>query len=314
MLNLPMDAHSIGLGGTNVAITDGGINLALNNTALLSDKSHNMLTLNYANYLADINLGTIGYSRSWGKNNFGVAICYMDFGKFQGYNQYDIYQNDFTAKDIVINLLYSRPFGKYFSVGGNLKNIYSAYEKYTSSGMAIDFGASYHNETLMLDMGISIKNIGFQYYGYQSFEGDNRYEPLPLNIIYGISKQLKNAPIRISITLHNLNRFNLNYQTKDLYNKLNPDKIKWHDMMLRHTIFATEILPHKNFFVSIAFNYRHRAEMTIPAFRSLAGFSLGTGLNIKGFSIKIAMAQLQQGNPTYHFSLSSALGRFGIKP
>ena len=51
ILDLPMDARSIGLGGTNVSLFDGDLNLATNNPALLSDKAHNMLTLNYAKYI-----------------------------------------------------------------------------------------------------------------------------------------------------------------------------------------------------------------------------------------------------------------------
>ena len=130
ILNMPMDARSIGLGGTNVSLFDGDLNLATNNPALLSDKAHNMLTLNYAKYIAGINYGSTAYGRTWGENNFALAVNYIDFGTFGQYNELDVYQGTFTAKDMVLGLLYSRQFGKYFSVGATLKTIYSAYERY----------------------------------------------------------------------------------------------------------------------------------------------------------------------------------------
>ena len=87
ILDLPMDARSIGLGGTNVSLFDGDLNLATNNPALLSDKAHNMLTLNYAKYIAGINYGSAAYGRTWGENNFALAVNYIDFGTFGQYNE-----------------------------------------------------------------------------------------------------------------------------------------------------------------------------------------------------------------------------------
>ncbi len=316
VLNMPMDSRSIGLGGNNVSLSTSDINLAINNPALLSNKCHNIISLNYANYLADINFGSVAYGRSIGENNIGIAVNYLDYGIFRGYDSHDNYQGNFTAKDIVLNILYSRPFGKYFSVGGNLKTVYSAYERYSSAGLAIDIGASFHHSEYMLDMGLTVRNIGFQFYGYQSVEGNSRREPLPLDVVFGISKRLSKAPLSFSLTLHNLQQPNLYYEhdnnsSSQLIDNNKP--IKWYDMMFRHAIFATEILPSKNFFISVGFNYRRKAEMNTPQFRSMAGFSLGTGIKVKGFRVGVAMAQMQSGNPTYHFSLSSDIGWFGVK-
>lgn len=310
-----MDSRSISLGGANVSLFDGDLNLAINNPSLLSNKSHNVLTLNYANYLADINFGMVGYGRSWGENNFAVMVNYLDFGKFKAYDELDIYQGDFTAKDMVLNVLWSRPFGKYFSVGSTVKVIYSAYERYSSTGVALDFGAGYHNEDNLLDIGLSVRNLGFQLHGYYSIEGVQHRQAIPLNILLGISKKLQNAPLRISLTLHNLQRFNLHYERtsatereyKQEYN------IRWYDMMFRHAIFAVELLPSDNFHLTASYNYRRMAEMTIPAFRSLAGFSFGAGLKVKNFRVGFALAQLQTGNLTYHFTVSSDLKSFGVK-
>ena len=315
VLDLPMDARSISFGGTNVSLFDGDLNLALNNPALLSDKSHNLLTLNYSNYLANTGFGSVGYSRTFGKNNFAVAVNYIDFGKFKEYDAQDVYRGDFTAKDIALSILYSRQFGKFFSVGAAMKPVFSAYERYSSFGLAFDFGANYHNDSLLLDLGLAVKNIGFQFNGYYSMDGYQHREAIPINILFGISKKLKKAPLRFTLTLHNLQQFNLNYErtsvTDKEYNKVYG--IKWYDMMFRHVIFGVEILPTKNLYFSAAFNYRRRAEMNIPAFRTIAGFSFGAGLKIKMFRVGFSLAQFQSGNLTYHVTLSTDMKGFGVK-
>ena len=114
-LNLPMDARTIGLGGTNVSVYDGDLNLAFNNPALLSTLNHNMLTLNFAGYLAEIKIGSVGYSRSFGKdreNIWAVGVNYFDYGKFLGRDEFDQNIGNFTAKDIYLNLIMFKNYGK----------------------------------------------------------------------------------------------------------------------------------------------------------------------------------------------------------
>jgi hypothetical protein len=317
-LNLALDTRSVGFGGMNVSTKDGDINLALNNPALLDSNSHNMLSLNYSNYLADINYGSALYGRSWGKdkkNNWAVGVCYFDYGKTGGYNEWDEYQGDFSMKDIFVNLEYGRSLNKYFSVGAALKPIYSAYERYTSAGIAFDFGGSYHNDSLLLDLGLSVKNIGWQFDGYYAAEDGQHREKLPLNIIFGISKKFKYAPIRLSLTAHNLQRWNLGYERSPAYQKEYQKElnIKWYDMLLRHCIISAEVVPTKNFFLIASFNCRRRAEMGIPDFKSLAGFSFGTGIKIKQVRVGFALTSYQKGNLSYNFNISTNLSEFGVR-
>jgi len=311
-LNLPMDARTIGLGGTNVSVFDGDLNLAFNNPALLSPLSHNMLTLNFAVYLADINVGSVGYSRSFGKNKentWAVGVNYFDYGKFLGRNEYDQDIGNFTAKDINLNLMYARTLPKGFTVGGILKPIFSSYERYSSAGIALDLGAHYHNDSLGLSVGLALKNIGFQFNPY-----DEVREKLPFNILFGISGKFKRAPIRLSLTLHNLQHWNLGYERSssvDLeYNK--PNNVKWYDMLFRHAIINAEIMPHKNFFLSAAFNWRRCAEMQIDGLKSMAGLSFGAGLKIYKFRAGFSITGWSKGTLTYHTTLSMNLSEFGV--
>lgn len=309
-LNVPMDARTIGLGGINVSVYDGDLNLAFNNPALLSDKSHNMLTLNFAAYLAGINVGSVGYSYALGKdkkNILGFGVNYFDYGKMHGYDGLNVFTGDFTAKDINLNLMYSRILPKGFTVGVNLKPIYSAYELYSSSGIAFDLGAHYHNDSLGLSLGLTLKNVGFQFNPYHETR-----EKLPINLLFGFSAKFKHAPIRLSLTMHNLQHWDLGYEMSSPASlELNKSKnVKWYDMLFRHAIISAEILPHKNFFISGAFNWRRKAEMDIKGLRSMAGFSLGAGLKVYKFQAGFSFTQFSKGVLTYHVTLSTNFSEF----
>jgi len=312
VLNVPIDARSIGLGGSNVSVYDGDLTLAFNNPALLSSLSHNMLTFNYARFLSNINVGLVGYSRSFGKNKentWGIGVNYFDFGKIPGFDEFGKPTGDFIAKDINLNLMYARTLPKGFTVAGNLKPIYSAYERYSSAGIALDIGAHYNNDSLGLSLGLVLKNIGFQFKPY-----DKVREKLPFNILFGLSWKFKHAPIRLSMTLHDLQQWDLGYEMSEraASEKNKPPKAKWYDMLFRHTIFSVEILPHKNFFISAGFNWRRCAEMNINEFKSAGGLSFGAGLKISKFRAGFALAIFQKGTLTYHATISTNLSEFGV--
>jgi hypothetical protein len=319
-LNLPIDARSVSLGGINVTVNDGDFNLAMNNPALLSRESSNMLTLNYSNYLADINYGSVGFAHYVGKdtnNIIGLGVNYFDYGKFQGYTEEDQPTTTFTAKDIAVHLMYARLLPKGFSVGAIVKPVYSVYELYSSAGMAFDIGAAYHNDTALVDVGIVLKNAGFMFDGYYSIEGKQHREPLPLNLLFGVSKKFKHAPIRLSFTMHNMQTWNLGYERsstiEDEYDNGNVKKVNWINMFFRHTIFSAEFLLHKNFSLTASFNPRRRAEMNIPDVRTIAGFAAGAQFKIKMFRAGFSVTQYQVGALSYNFTLSTNLSEFGVR-
>jgi len=309
ILNLPMDVRSISLGGVNVSVYDGDLNLAYNNPALLSPLSHNMLTFNYANYLAGINVGSVGYSRAEGKNKeniWGIAVNYFDYGKIKGADEFDHSTGNFTGKDLALNLMYARVLPKGFTVGATLKPIYSAYERYSSAGLAFDLGADYHNDSLGLSAGLALKSIGFQFNAY-----DQVREKLPFNIIAGLSVKFRHAPIRLSFTFHNLQKWDLGYEfSNSAADKNKATGAKWYDMLFRHVIVGMEILPSKNFFLSAAFNWRRCAEMGIADLRTMAGLSFGAGLKISKVRVGFALTQFQRGTLTYHVTFSMNLSDF----
>ncbi len=317
-LNLPSGARQAGYGDYNISIYDHDLNFALANPALLSEKTHNFLGVNYTNRFTDVNIASAVYGRNFGDKNFmAFGINYVDYGKFLETSLSDQILGEFTAKDFVFHIAYARYLSPRWTVGIAMKPIYSVYERYHSFGLAFDVGASYHNEELKFSAGLTLKNAGFQFKGYHSIDGHQHRETLPLDLQLGISQGFKKAPLRFSMTIHNLQRWDLSYQQNDniIENTgVTPSKTsQFFDMLFRHTIFSVEVFPTKNMYLVVAYNHRRRAEMAVEGKRSAAGFSFGGGLKLYKFHLGVSVVPYQTGNLTYNVTFSTSLSDFGIK-
>jgi hypothetical protein len=84
------------------------------------------------------------------------------------------------------------------------------------------------------------------------------------------------------------------------------------DNFFRHFIFNGEFLLGKTQGLKIRFGYNHlrRKELSLSNFRSLAGFSGGLGLRIKGFNIDYGVGYYHLAGAANHLSIRTDLGRF----
>lgn len=316
-LDLPVSSRLAALGGTNISLRDNDINFAFQNPSLLTSETHNTLSLNMANYLSDISFGSVAYGRTFGKDNYmAVGIQYVDYGKFGEYTELNDSVGTFTAKDYALSIMYARPLTTNISVGATLKPIYSVFEHYTSFGVAMDAGINYTSNDKLFGAGLVLRNIGTQLKGYYSDYNGQHFEPLPFDIQLGLTKKLLHAPLRFSLTLNKLNQWDLSYQstnqqTTSISGVIEPQKrISFVDMAFRHTIFAAEFVPSKNFYLTVGYNHRRHQEMKMDGFKTMSGFSFGGGLKLYKFHVGFGMTQFQKGNYSYQFSISTALNEF----
>ena len=318
-LDLPVSSRLAALGSVNVSLRDDDINFAFQNPALLTSETNNMMGLNMASYLADIKFGSAVYGRNYKNNYFAVGVQYIDYGSFKYTNETNDQAGDtyFTAKDMALYLMYARPLTKRVTVGAALKPVYSVYERYTSVGLALDAGVSYNDSANFFSAGLVLKNMGTQLKGYYSVDGDQHLEPLPFNVQLGISKKFNHAPLRLSLTLDNLQHWDLSYEstnqpTDNITGIAATNKIGFVDMAFRHTILAAEFVPSKNFYLCMAYNDRRQQEMAMSGFKSGAGFSFGGGIKLYKFHVGFGMTQFQVGNYAYQFSISTSLNEFRL--
>lgn len=318
-LNLPISSRIAAMGGSNISLQENDLSFAFLNPSLLSEETHNMLSLNYASYYSDIMFGSAMYGRNYRNHYFAAGIHYVDYGKFDYATETgELVGGRFTAKDFAMNLVYAYNINPHFTVGATLKPIYSAYERYASFGLAMDIGAHFQSASKETQVGIVFRNMGAQLKGYYDEEdGRQHREPLPFDIQLGFSQKFRHAPIRVSVTLHNLQRWDLSYRLTNQPSTSNittggstREGIPWYDMMFRHAIFAVDFVPTNNFYVALSYNHRRMSEMAISSFRSLAGFSAGAGVRIYKFHVGFGLSQLQLGQFAYQFSISTSLDKF----
>lgn len=309
-LSMPMSARINMLGGSNVSLKEGTLSLALQNPALLDSLTDKTLELDYAYLMQGINLAAATYSHNYKLNHFAAAIHYLDYGNMQYADLYGQRSGrTFSAKDIVLNLIYARQLGEMFSVGVNIKPIYSVYEHYFAFSLGADVGAHFQTKDHTLQIGIALRNIGWQLKGFHSDENGERKSKLPLNLEIGLNYRLKHAPLRFGITIHDMQTWNLQYQSQ-LTNNDNLN-IKWYDMMFRHTIFFLDIVPKSNrFYLTLSYNHQIRQEMHLQDQRSFAGFAVGAGVRIKQFHLNFAFTQYMKGQFVYQVGLSTDIKQF----
>jgi len=324
-LELPTSSHLAALGSTNVSLTDNDISFSLQNPALLNSNCHHVLSLNSANYVDDINFGSVGYARSIDSlNTVGIGIQYVDYGRFKGYTEINTPTGDFTAKDYALNIVYSRKINKNIFVGATFKPLFSNYEMYTSYGVAMDAGAVYKNDAKLYTCGFAIRNLGTQIKGYYSDVYGQHLEPLPLNIEFGFSKKFTHAPLRFSITMQNLQQWDFSYEstnqptsllentdvkTEPTFYDNTMDKL---NTLAKHAVIAFEFVPTKNFYATVAYNHRRQEELRSDGFKSMSGFSYGAGIKVFKFQCGFGMNQILTGNQAYYFSINTSLSDYKL--
>jgi len=304
-LNLTHSGLVSSLGGTNVSIHTNDLNLAYHNPALLNAGMSRNLALNYVNYFAGINYGLAMYSRSYqGTGNFAVGLTYLNYGTFNETDVTGTITGSFRAAEYALSLIYSREIDTSLTIGITFKPVISQLEKYTSAGFAFDLGASWHNVENLFSAGIVIKNIGYELTTYAG----EAHERLPFEIQAGISQRLPHAPLRLSLTLRHLEKYDLIHE----YNSTtesgnNHNSSGFFENAMRHAIAGVELIPHKNFYLSAGYNYQRRRELQVDSKVSAVGFSWGFGINTSVLNIEF-------GRATYHLAGSSTNISLVLKP
>jgi len=304
-LDLPNSAKISALGGYNVSLKDASI--IFNNPAIMDSSTANMLNFSYVNYFAGINWGYSSYTFNSSKfGNFAVGLQYINYGKFIAADELGNINGEFSAADYTFSALWSIQVDSFWSVGIALKPLLSTYEIYTSYGIASDLGLNYFSRNKNFSAGLVFRNIGTQIKPYTP----ENYEDLPFDIQLGFSQKLAHAPFRFSVLAHHLNKPNLSYTTPKEENHLLDNQEKNNkigniaDLGLRHMIVGVELIPSKNVYIALGFNYQRRQELKLEHIAGLSGFSAGLGLDLKKFSFNYGIAKYHLAGSSQNFTIS----------
>jgi hypothetical protein len=315
-LNLPYNARMAGLGHNLVMAYDYDLGIAFYNPSLLNKEMSHQLSLNYCNYVADINYGLIGYAIDKGHlGTFAGGIQYINYGQFTRTDPTSAVLGDFSAGEYAFHLSYGKKIDSVFSIGGNLKTILSSMGGFNSFGFAADFGATYLHPNKLFVASFMARNIGFQAKSYTSSR-----ENLPLEVQAGVSQRFAHMPLRLSFVLKNMERWDLSFQQPGSAQTIDPvtGEIRepgrriGHKIML-HTGYSAEFLLTKHFNLRFGYNYIRRSELAIDTRPGMTGFSLGFGLKLSKFIINYGRNFQHLAGSGNYFSLAMNMNEFKSK-
>jgi hypothetical protein len=296
-LKLPYSARVAGLGGRNISIVDDDLSMALHNPALLINVSDMTLDLSYMTYMRDCNVGGAAFNKRFGERSAcAVTARYVDYGKFDGYTQDNIFTGTFRAMDFELAGMYCYLLGEKWSGGVSGKFIYSQYESRNSIALGVDLGINYYDQESDFSASLTFKNLGGQ---VKAFE--ERHEIMPIDIQLGITKRLAHAPILVSVTLTDLHR----WSTKDFYNA-DGSNDNFGQMLLKHIVLGADVYIGENFYASLGYNYRTGRELSAGNSK-LGGLSIGAGLHINKVKFSASYSQLHFSAMSMLFNLSYSL-------
>jgi hypothetical protein len=317
-LNLSSSARTAAMGGNFLAVKDGDLTQAFFNPSIIQPSMDNNLAISYVDYFSDVNYGFASYAKSFNKiGTYHATVQYINYGQFTYADETGQTYGTFTANEVALAVGWGRSLDSLFSIGANMKFIYSGLEQYQSYGLAVDVAGTYHNPKNDFTMSLLFRNIGVQLRPYVS--GYN--EPLPFEIDFGLSQKLKHLPFRYSILLTNLQKWDLTYfDPDDPDNKVDPITgeteeesgfAKFGDQFMRHVVVGGEFIPSKYFMVRIGYNYQRRKELGNYNKMGMVGFSWGLGLRISKFQIDYSRATYQLHTSPNYITLRVNLSAFG---
>ncbi|MFO7978896.1 MAG: type IX secretion system protein PorQ [Bacteroidales bacterium] len=314
-LGLPATARTTALGGYAIPDMEQDLGMALVFPSLLNPDMTGQLSMNFVDYFSDINYGTVSFSHFFQKaGTFSASLQYVDYGTFTEADETGQTHGTFSAGDYSLMIGWGRRLSNHWSIGSNLKTIYSSYYEYNSFGLALDVSLTYQDAARNLAAGIVARNMGRQLVHYTN----QNTESLPFDLMIGVSKKLDNAPFRLSLITHNLHRYRLDYPSMislpdEMFDEQptgesSQDKLsEIGDNLMRHAVLGLEFMPGRSFSFRVGYNYRRRQEMKVDTRLSTVGFSWGFGIKISRFHFSYGRSNYHLAGAPNHISISTNL-------
>ena len=303
-LNLVSSPRQAALGGRILTNYDYDVTQPLINPATLNEDMRNRLALNYVNYLGDVNYGSAAYAWQIKGNTFYGGVTYINYGTFDGRDEYGEETGEFTGGEVALSVGYAYRIPQSdFYVGTGIKVISSTLAEYHSFGGAVDVGAVYLDTINRFNAALVIRNAGVQ---FSTYAGEK--EKLPLEIALGVSQELKNVPIRWHLTFENLQEWPIAFSNparteESLEGEEIPEKVTFIKEFFRHTLIGAELFPDRGFTLRLGYNFRRGEELRILDQRNFSGLSAGFGIRIHKIRFNYTYARYSAAANTSFFGL-----------
>ncbi|HKI43828.1 MAG TPA: type IX secretion system protein PorQ [Balneolales bacterium] len=295
-LLIPPSAYASALGGNGVSLKHGDFSMMTLNPAYISVEDHRHFALSYINHISDVNMGML--SGAWnfpGIGTLGGELRYLNYGKLIRADAEGNKMGTFQAYDMALSVAMSRNLMPHLRYAGGITFIRSSYGQYQSSAIGIMAGMWYAIPAKDLTLGASVTNLGAQ---IQTFDGLN--EPLPLDIRVGVSKRLEHMPLRLSLTLHSLNRWQLPTVT-------DTRKPTFSQNLVRHVELGAELLLSDNVQIGLGYNRLRHEDLKSSNRLDLAGTSIGIIIRTRHFKFDISRNSWSSAGGLLQLSIQTTL-------
>lgn len=261
-LRISVDPASAAQGGTGGMHISSGFSF-LDNPASGMIVKGKVLSFSQNFWLFDTSLSSIGYVTSQGRNSFGIAMRYLDYGKVENRDDTGALYGEYHPMDMIVsfNLGYRILASHYLGV--NLSFLYEQIDDASSTGASLDLGYIYRTPLQGLNLLASVKNLGI------ASKVDKDEIELPLTFELGLSELF---PFSGEI---------LSAEAK-LIKETDNDQIKGN--------LGVQINVHRN--LSLRSGYKLNSD--------LEGFSCGFGVKVSSFLLNYAFLPIGEDLDDVH--------------
>jgi hypothetical protein len=308
-LRLSQSPHITALGGISVVNPSSDVMMTTGNPALLREKFHTQLGMNYNFYYAGTKVSNLVYAHHSTKLNttFAGGLQYVSYGSFTLTDNVGNINGTRSATDYAVNLTASRTYLERWRYGATLRFVNSRLIDQKARALLIDLGVCYFDTTKKLYFGAALKNAGFALKNYEA----GVTQPMPLDLQMGVMKKFKKAPFSISVLGHHLYTWDVRYDNPADRNNnqllfgdtVTKQKKYTADKLFRHFVFAVDINLGKRLEISAGYNHMRRSELAYADKKGAGGFSFGAGLYLSRFTIHYAQS---------YYHLAGAYKELGI--
>jgi len=125
-LNLTTSPRIAALGGKVITNYDYDPTQGLINPASINPAMDNQLSVNYINYIGDVNYGSAAYAYLWDRRTqvIHAGVTYVNYGSFDGYDEQGNETNSFTGGEVALSFGHARNIAfTDYHIGANIKII-----------------------------------------------------------------------------------------------------------------------------------------------------------------------------------------------
>jgi hypothetical protein len=268
--------------------------------------------ISYVGYVADIKQSTAAYAFNTEKRGrFGLGLTYLSYGSLESYDAAGNSLGTFSVNEYALTAADSYTKGK-FTFGLAAKLAVSGIAGNRAVGLAGDAGVLYKPSVQDFTVGLVLKNAGYMLKPYTA----TAREPLPLDVQLGTTIKPEHMPLRVTLTAHHLQTWNIQYLDPNARGTLNANNeevkpsFNFGDNLARHFTAAAELLLGKGLSLRVGYNHLQARELRLDNVGGGAGFSFGAMVRISQFQLDYTYATLQAAGSSNYFTLSRSLDSF----